>query len=126
MKEPSQKEETEFQRTSQLVSNWYQSYYLWNIAMTSQVYDQKLTHMRPMALNVANDSTQRRLSSTNRAHRQANQQVQNLNQQQNYVQTIYRVPSLARRFAAECFDALYIQCFKIALALLIVNYTDLM
>ena len=38
----------------------------------------------------------------------------------------YKVPSLARRFMAEFLDAIYIQFVKITIALILLNYTDLM
>lgn len=112
------KEETEFKRTSQLVSNWYQSYYQF---MVLSINDPRSANSDPRALNTnltdISWSTQYTGPSINP------QPIQN---QQNHVQNIYKVPSLVRRFTAECFDAFYIQCFKIALALMILNYTDLM
>ena len=39
---------------------------------------------------------------------------------------IYKIPTLFTRLMAETLDAIYIQLFKIMIAILLANYTDLL
>lgn len=118
-KNAGSKAPSDFKKTADLVNNWYQSYYLWNqTVMANSVMNSRLVNNQPRALGVT-------YTFHTRHPQQQPQQTQPVvnGQQQG---SVYKVPSLARRFAAECFDAFYIQCFKIVLALLVINYTDLM
>lgn len=112
---------SDFKKTADLVNNWYQSYYLWNqTVMANSVMNSRLVNNQPRALGVTY-TFHSRPTHQQQQHRQHSQQVPNGQQQG----SVYKVPSLARRFAAECIDSFYIQCFKIVLALLVINYTDL-
>ena len=116
---------SENKRNIELISQWYQSYYLWtsaymlNSLMNNQSYkpipnypNQVLSPQR----NVPNIPTipQTRVNINVRIQTQT---VQTPN---------YKIPTLVRRFTAECIDALYIQVCKLILAIAIVNYTNLM
>ena len=112
------KQMSESKRTAELMSNWYQSYYLWNSAvLANSVLNSNLaTHSaRVFNLPIVHINTVISNSSNPPAPTVLTRQV-----------TIYKVPTLTRRFMAECLDALYIQCFKILIALFFINYTNLM
>jgi hypothetical protein len=124
MTTPQPRPPTESQRNADLVSNWYQSYYLWSTAvMTNHIVNSRVTNHAARVMNIP-------LTSSN-----SPQPPQGLPRSATFTYTaipripafsIYKVPSLGRRFAAECLDAFYIQCLKIGLVLFFINYTDLM
>ncbi len=122
-----------------LITQWYESYYYWNSALNIN------NALGLNALNCAQNSS--RLFSTTRIHndyRSAGNSASlgtnhhhhhNQNQPQQpqpqriIIRTelpIYKVPSLFRRFLAELFDAVYVQIIKVIIALLLLNYTNLM
>ncbi len=112
---------SESQRHADLVSNWYQSYYLWTTAvMTNHVANSRMTNHAARVMNIPLGTSP------------SSSQPQVLRRSATFITpsppalSIYKVPSLGRRFAAECLDAFYIQCVKIALVLFFINYTDLM
>ena len=50
----------------------------------------------------------------------------NLNNEPNANLVTYKIPTLFTRLMAETLDAVYIQLFKIFIAILLANYTDLL
>ena len=139
---PSGKKQTELQRNAELVSNWYQSYYLWTSTaiMAGSVMNAPLTNHSARVLNMPlnnnsanttsmNEGSMSRDNDINRRRLGRNNDNNNRDQPPRVLlptEINYKVPSLSRRFAAECFDAVYIQCLKISLALFFINYTDIM
>lgn len=132
------KKQTEIQRNAELVANWYQSYYLWSsTVMASSVMNARVTNHGARVLNMPLNNTNATLNESNNLNENSNNNNNNhrrrlgRNNNQNQSQIlqpaaiIYKVPSLSKRFAAECFDAIYIQCLKVSLALFFINYTDL-
>ena len=112
------KQMSESKRNAELISNWYQSYYLWNSAvLANSVLNSNLaTHSaRVLNLPIIHINAVSNTASNRVAPTVVTRQV-----------PIFKVPSLTRRFMAECLDALYIQCFKILIALFFINYTNLM
>ena len=55
-----------------------------------------------------------------------NNNLNNNNIQANAHLVIYKIPTLWTRLFAEIFDAVYIQLFKIFIALALAKYTDLL
>jgi len=89
-------------KTSEIVDNWYQSYY--------QNRDQRLLH------NHSNQQT------TN------NVPPQVVGLQRVILRTelpVFKVPSMWKRFLAELIDAFYIQLVKLIIVLFLINYTSL-
>ena len=113
---------SDFKKTADLVQAWYQSYYIWNqTVMANCAMNSQLNTHQTRVVNIPLSSS---VTYTFQTRPQQQQQPTLANAQQQV--SVYKVPSLARRFAAECFDAFYIQVIKIVMALLVVNYTDLM
>lgn len=114
---------SEYKQNMDLISNWYQSYYLWNSAyMANAMISSDLVTNRLKALNPSQNTTNQSrvetpIISTNARTPPTRDQTPPRS---------YKVPSLAKRFMAEFFDAVYIQCCKIVLAIILLNYTDLM
>lgn len=104
---------------AELISQWYQSYYLWTSTymLNSLLNQQKKTapfHHSP-AQFTQNNGSQPRININFRI----------LNDRPDHL-ILYKIPTLTKRLIAEIIDVLYIQISKIILAVLIVNYTNLM
>lgn len=123
-----EKNESELQRNARLISNWYQSYYMWSSTVMASSLNSRISNHSsqisniPFCNNAEHSSShvnnsQSILNHNNQAQTQSPENRQNA--------PVYKIPSLSRRFAAECFDAVYIQCLKVTLALIFINYTDL-
>lgn len=127
-KQASSNSQSDYKKNLELISNWYQSYYLWNNAfMVNAILSSGL------ALNGNKVAcwTQPSITPSNpepnfQAQRnQTSQRVTSVQQVQPQLRQ-YKIPSLFKRFWAEFFDAIYIQCCKIIMAILLITYTDLM
>jgi hypothetical protein len=123
----------------ELIAQWYQAYYLWTTAAMSSalINSSMLAHgarvMAPTSSQMNNSTATQVLDNSQNSssnipfvqHTQQQQQQQRVQQHINPI-VFYRVPTLFKRMVAEIFDAFCIQIIKIGIALLIINYTDLM
>ena len=106
-------------KTSEIVDNWYQSYYFWQNALNANsILNSNLSH---------HQSHDQRL-----LHNHSNQQTANnvpvVGLQRIILRTelpVYKVPSMWKRFLAELIDAFYIQLVKLIIVLVLINYTSL-
>ncbi|RNA00099.1 hypothetical protein BpHYR1_012345 [Brachionus plicatilis] len=115
---PSQERKLKTKLDAELISQWYQSYYLW----TS-------TYMLNSLLNQQNKFVPIQQNQTPLTQNAASQPRININvrivsERPNHL-IPYKIPTLTKRFIAEVIDVLYIQISKIVLAILILNYTNL-
>ena len=130
-------------KAAELISNWYQAYYSWQLGyMTSMaslpyapphyaIYPTVSSGSRhPLLLSSASHafsagSAQQQAAGQARAERRAAAAPPSQTTTQpppHPPQTVtYRVPSLIRRFMAECFDTVYIQVVKVFVALMLIN-----
>ena len=109
-------------KTSEIVDNWYQSYYFWQNALNANsILNSNLSHHHQ-------NHDQRLL------HNHSNQQTTNnvppqvVGLQRIILRTelpVYKVPSMWKRFLAELIDAFYIQLVKLIIVLVLINYTSL-
>jgi hypothetical protein len=104
-------------KTSEIVDNWYQSYYFWQNALNANsILNSNLSH---------HQSHDQRL-----LHNHSNQQTANnvpvVGLQRIRTELpVYKVPSMWKRFLAELIDAFYIQLVKLIIVLVLINYTSL-
>lgn len=126
-----------------LITQWYESYYFWNSALNinnalgvnALIYAQNSSRLfsptrsnneyRPVGESASLGANQHHYHHHHHHHNpQQPPQIQRI-----IIRTelpIYKVPTLYRRFLAELFDAVYVQIIKVIIALLLLNYTNLM
>lgn len=97
----------------EVVNNWYKSLYAWNLVQNQ--------HCNPLVSSLSNQ-----INPIISNEEQNSSQIERNQQNITYINEIYKIPSLARRFLAEAFDAIYVQLFKIMILFSIISYTDLM
>lgn len=116
----------ESKKNAEILANWYQSYYFWNSATYANSF------LNTNNFNYQNESSKFiNIQKINRRQepfipQPVSRVVPQL--QRVIIRTevpIYRVPTLLRRFLAEIIDAFYIQVLKIIIALVLINYTNL-
>jgi hypothetical protein len=122
----------------ELVSQWYQAYYLWTTTVMSSallnpsLLAQGVRVITPASSQMNDSGTTQLLENSQSASpnipfvQSSQQQQQRVQQQQINPIVFYKVPTLFKRMAAELFDAFCIQLLKIGIALLIINYTEIM
>lgn len=116
---PNQDAKLKTTLNAELISQWYQNYYLWTSTylLNSLLNQQnKITSVQQSRIPVfQNNPSQSRININFRI----------VSERPNHLIT-YKIPTLMRRFIAEIIDVLYIQISKIVLAILIIKYTNLM
>jgi len=123
------KMKSEYLKQVELLSNWYQANYLWTINyLNSSSY---LNAINSPLMIVNNHSFLQPCEHINvnplptqRTVNQSIRQQQPTRQPPNML--LYKVPTLYKRFLAEIIDAFIIQTFKIIIAVLLINFTDIM
>ncbi|CAF0790922.1 unnamed protein product [Brachionus calyciflorus] len=122
--EPKNDTEDQNKPNIELISQWYQSYYLWtsaymlNTLMNSQ---NKLTPNQQNIFQPTSPQTSRLNGQETRFNVNVQIQVEAFNSQPR----IYKIPSMLKRFTAEFIDAVYIQICKAILAIIVLNYTNI-
>jgi hypothetical protein len=115
------KMKSEYLKQVELLSNWYQANYLWTINyLNSSSY---LSAINSPLMTVNNQSFVQPCEHTHHIREQSTRQQQP-RQTPNILS--YKVPTLYKRFLAEIVDAIIIQLFKVLLAVLLINFTDIM
>jgi hypothetical protein len=113
-------------KAAELISNWYQAYYSWQLgymaSMTAAVTSPPLhaypkhliNHDRHPNPHPAPRVEQRAAPVSAAVPPATGEPIE-------YISVPYRVPSLFKRFLAECIDTVYIQVIKIFVALIFIN-----